>query len=115
MADFTMYAGDTKVLAVTVLDNVGDPVDITGTDIRWWMAKNAKKIGADVLLKKETGGDGIVITDGPGGVFEVTLDSADTENLKGPYYHEAEVDDAGVISTVLTGKATINLALIKPE
>lgn len=112
MADFTMYAGDTKVLSVTVLDEAGAAVNITGTTIRWWLAKNAKKTGLDVLIKKDTV-DGITITDGPAGKFEVTLASSDTEGLKGSYYHEAEVDDSGTISTVLTGKATINIALIK--
>lgn len=115
MADFTMYVGDTKVLKVTVLDEDGNAVNITGVDIRWWMAKNVKKLDADVLIKKSTT-DGISITDGPNGKFEVTIEPEDTETLKaGSYYHEAEVDDAGVISTVMTGKATLTPTLVKPE
>lgn len=112
MPDFTMYQGDSHILEVTVIDVDGDAVDITGTDIRWQLAKNVR--AADPLIAKAVG-DGITIVNGPTGRFDVAIDPEDTLVLKGGYYHEAEVDDGGVISTVLTGKATIKPALIKPE
>lgn len=113
MADFSMYQGDTKILEVTVKDEAGVVVDITSATIRWQLARNAKT--TTLLIEKETG-DGITIIDGPAGRFDVAIDPDDTVGLKAAsYYHEAEVNDAGVISTVLTGKATIKQALIKPE
>jgi len=113
MADFTMYQGDTKTLEVTVEDEAGDVVNITGTTIRWQLAKTAR--AAVPIIAKETG-DGIAIVDGAAGRFDVALDPEDTVDLSArSYYHEAEIDDAGVISTVLTGKATIRQALIKPD
>lgn len=111
MADFTMFAGDTKILEVTINDADGDAVNITGTEIRWQLAKNVK--AAEPLIAKAIGA-GITIIDGPTGRFDVAVDPDDTLELKGSYYHEAEVDDGGVISTVMTGKATIKPALIKP-
>lgn len=114
MADFTMYQGDTKILEVTVKDEAGAVVNIADTTIRWQLAKTARS--AEALIAKETGGDGITIVDAAAGRFDVAIDPEDTVDLSArAYYHEAEVDDAGVISTVLTGKATIRQALIKPE
>lgn len=111
MGDFTMFAGDTKILQVTVRDAASSVVDITGMLIRWQLAKTVK--ATEPLVAKAVGG-GIVITDPTNGRFEVTIDPDDTLELSGHFYHEVEVNDAGTISTVLTGKATIKLALIKP-
>jgi hypothetical protein len=112
MADFIMFAGDTKILEVTVKDTAGAAVDITGTVIRWQLAKSVRAL---VPLIEKSVGDGLEIVDGPTGRFDVTVDPDNTLELKGNYYHEAEVDDGGIISTVMTGKATITPALIKPE
>lgn len=113
MADITMFAGDTKTLQVTVKDENGDAVDLTGASIRWQASRSVNKRPAD--LEKSVG-DGITITDATAGRFDVTLDSADTEDLRGDFYHEAEVIDAsGNVSTVFTGTLTIEPTLIKPE
>jgi len=113
MADFIMWAGDDKTLQVTVQDSSGDPVDITGaTAIRWQLSKSATKRPA--LIEKALL-DGVTVISAPGGRFDVTLEPEDTEDLKGDYYHEAElIDSGGRVATVLTGTATINPALIKP-
>ncbi|MGQ3299645.1 hypothetical protein [Reyranella sp.] len=112
MPDFTMYQGDTKVLQVTVKTPAGVVVPITGTTIRWQLAESAED--AEPIIAKAVGA-GITIVDGPAGRFDVAINPADTLALEGSYYHEAEVDDGGVISTVLTGAVTIKPALIKPE
>jgi hypothetical protein len=114
MADFTMYVGDSFVLSVSVVDEAGEPVDITGTTVRWQMAHKVKDI-LPLVSKTTEGAGGILISDGPGGVFEVTIDPEDTEGFKAKsYYHEAEVDDAGVVSTVMTGTGTLLPTLIRP-
>lgn len=114
MSDFTMTAGDSKVLEVTVTDAAGAAVDLTGVQgIRWHMARSVNDRPATV---EKSLGSGIAVTDAVNGVFTVTLDSADTEDERGDFYHEAEViDENGNVSTVLTGAVTINPALIKPE
>lgn len=109
--NFTMFAGDTKLLQVLVSNVAGAPVDITGTLIRWQLAKTVKSDPA--LVHKFVGG-GVTIVDGTAGRFDVLLDPADTLPLIGNYYYEAEIDDGGVISTVLTGNVQINQALIDP-
>ena len=104
MADFTMFSGDTKVLRVTATEADGSPLNLIGIDITWVLAK---KVTAPAILTK-TIGAGITVTDAPNGIFEVNLTPADTADLKGSYYFEAQIDDNGAISTILTGTATIN-------
>lgn len=112
MADFTMFKGDSKVLEVTVKDQDDEVVDISGTVIRWQLSKKAKDTTA-LISKTTVGGGGVTITDGPNGRFDVLIDPDDTEELKaGAYYHEAEVNDGGLISTVMTGTATLVETLI---
>jgi hypothetical protein len=106
-----MYAGDTKLLQVLVSNAAGAPVDITGTKVRWELAKT---VTTEPSLIYKAIGDGITIVNGFGGRFDVLLDPIDTLALKGNYYYEAEIDDGGVISTVLTGTVQINPALIDP-
>lgn len=103
--NFEIHAGDSRDIVVTVTDSQGGAVDLTGAAIAWQLARSADAASPAVFKSL---GTGISITDGPNGVFTVTLDSADTEGLTGLYYHEAEVTDtAGNRSTVLSGVATI--------
>lgn len=108
-SDFEMYAGDDRTLIVTVLDRDGDAVVITSATIKWQASRSKGKTAS---ISKTTS-SGITISDGPNGVFEITIDAADTENLKGLYYHEAEVTFAdGSISTVMAGTMRIVPVLI---
>jgi hypothetical protein len=109
ITNFTMTAGDTKVLVVTVKDAEGTPVSITGSTIQW---RCAPSFGKAASISKTTS-DNIQITDGPSGIFAVTLSPSDTDNLLGNFYHEAEIafSDA-TISTVLFGTMKVNPALI---
>lgn len=108
--DFTMFEGDSKVLNVTVRDTLGALVDLTGVTIIFALAKNAK---SEPLFTKAVG-SGITIPDPEGGVFEVVLDPENTRGLKGKLYYEAEVNDAGTLSTVLTGWVAFLESLIDP-
>ena len=113
MTDFTMFQGDTKTLEFTVKDGDGAVVDLTGaTSIRWNLAR---RVSSAAIITKDLD-SGITVIDAANGRFDVSLTSADTENLSGRYYHEAEVIDAsGDVATVETGATTINPALIKPS
>lgn len=109
--NFQMTAGDNKVLVVTVKDANGTRVNITGTSIKW---QAARSFGKASVISKATGGNGVNITNGPNGVFTVTLLAADTESLAGIYHHEAQITALdGLISTVLFGTMKINKALIE--
>lgn len=110
--NFSLVAGDDKTLNVDVTDDAGDPVAITSATINWKVAKNVK---GPVVITKATGGSGIAITSGSGGLFTITLTDGDTEDLPpGDYYHECQITfSGGAIATVLRGTMTIEPALIR--
>lgn len=113
--DFTIYQGDSKVLSVTVADEDGVAVPVDGMTIRW-QASPVITGGFETTatLSKDNGALGGITTVTEEGVFEVELEPADTEELSGLYYHEAELTDgAGNVSTVLTGRMTIRTVLIR--
>ncbi len=108
--NFEMVSGDTKDIVVTVLDELDQVVPIDGADVVFILSEN--EFSAALVTK--TTGAGIVITNGPGGVFTVTLDSADTEDLIGEHYFEAEVTDvSNRVSTVAVGTIDIRKNVIE--
>lgn len=111
--NFILYVGDDKLLRCTIYDGpVEDGVvkNIAGASIVWGMYIAA---GSGVTLSYSTS-DNIAITDGPGGVFEVSIPHEDTDDLAtGWYMHEAEVTDGdGNISTVFTGTIQVKRSRI---
>lgn len=110
--DFEMMAGDDKRLEVTVLDEDDVAVDLTGaTAIRW---KLARSVRSTALVSYSLGGN-IAVIDAAAGRFNVTIDGADTESLKGLHYHEADIVDAsGKTGTVIYGTVTIRPSLVDP-
>lgn len=95
--NFTMYAGDSKRLRIAVMTPEGDPVDLTGSTMKW-----AVKEGASTILLKN--GAGVTITDAANGVFTVDLAPIDTRTFSGTYNHIGEMtNSSGQISTILTG------------
>ena len=110
--------GDSLTLSIPVFQSDGTtPEDITGTAIRWEAQRliGGVPVVVDPPLVAKAVGSGITITDGPGGVFEVAIVPADSEDLAGAYHHEAEVTFVGgVVSTVLTGRWVVQRAGVKP-
>ncbi|MGO4181210.1 hypothetical protein AB4Z17_08520 [Paenibacillus sp. TAF43_2] len=97
--NFTMFAGDTMDIDVPVADT-----DLTGGTIKWVMKRAVK---GDFTIFRETP-IGIKITDAAAGIFNIRLERADTLDLIGSFYHEAELTDLiGNVSTVMTGTITI--------
>ena len=107
--DFQLYQGDSKTLSVTVKDATGAVVVITGASIKWQASKSKGKT-SDI---SKTTSSGISITNGAGGVFQVTIAASDTESLVGEFYHEAEVIFSdSTVSTVLVGRMRVIPVLI---
>lgn len=109
--DFTMFAGDSKVLVATAVDNAGEAVDITGAAITWAVARTVDDTA--VLTKTSSPSAGIALSDPTAGEFEITLHEVDTDDLDGLYYHEAEMVLATDTSTVLTGNMIVERTLIR--
>lgn len=105
-SDFTMYAGDTKNIEITVTDESNVAVNLTDAEIFWQMAR---VIGAvPSVLSKEIGA-GLTVVDAVTGRFDILLDPSDTEGLSGVYHHEVRmIDGDGKVSTILQGTVTLS-------
>ena len=83
---FTVFEGDDQSFNVTVVDDDGAVVDISSaTAIDWKMSVD--EFTSPVIVK--TLGAGITITNGPAGIFQVTLSGTDTDGLDVGYYYQA--------------------------
>lgn len=109
--DHEMVQGDTVALDFSIVDAAGDAVDLTGATVRWQMSRSVQ---ATAILSKSVG-SGITVTNAAGGLFTVDLAPADTVDLAGTFYYEAEIIDASDnVSTVRTGQIKILPGLIGP-
>lgn len=91
-----LFTGKDKVLSFSVVDSAGDAVNITGWALERKPVTGAKSSG---WLVSKTTSSGISITDGAGGVCQVTIADTDTDNLTGSdqpnYQHELTRTDSG--------------------
>ncbi len=118
--NFKFHAGDVRKLRFTVYKedplnpgkpDLNNPVDLTGATIKWALANF--KTDAAPLFTKSTGSGITIVAPATNGVFDVALDKADTVNLNGKLFHEAEVVEAsGDDSTVATGTVTVEATVI---
>jgi hypothetical protein len=102
--------GDTARLVVTVTDDAGDAVNLTGATAAFALARTR---GGDPLVTKSTDGGGITLTDPANGELTITIDGADTADLGSPrgrrHYYEVTIrDGSGQTVTVTTGTWTIH-------
>jgi len=73
-----------KFLAQFYLDyDAGIVAPITGATIKCLFKYDPRDLdGASGVVTKQTGGSGVVITDGPNGICEVTVAAADFNNVQ---------------------------------
>jgi hypothetical protein len=101
MTDFSLVAGDSKVIEITVTEADGSPTDITAANLLWTAA--AQPFGTPLISKAGT------ITDGPGGVFDVSLVPSDTASMNGNFYHSAKITFADLsVSTIFLGLMAVS-------
>lgn len=101
--NFTMYAGKTKRINITVKDKDGSLKNLDDATIAWVLQDQEGLFAQKVITKNDE--DIVRLSEG---VFRVTLWPNDTKGLDGTYYHEAVVVDAlGDKATVTTGWITI--------
>lgn len=108
--DFDLFAGEDKQINFTITDDAGDPVDLTGTNAVWVLAR--LRSVQENLIEKTVDGGGITISSN---VYQVHLDEGDTDQLSGKYRHELRmIDSAGQIETVLAiGQGQVYNSLTK--
>jgi len=85
--------GDDVRIFVECVDGDGLPVDVSGAQsIRWAVARSV----SDPAIITKSIGSGIVINSPTSFYFDIS--DAESEQLSGHYYHEAEViNDAGLV------------------
>jgi hypothetical protein len=111
--NYRMFAGDTKTLEMSVIDDDGLIVDISDAKIRWMMARSVNSKTTILSKGNEDSPPEIEIVLANHGRFNVYLGQDDTETLRGDYYHEAEVVlPDGTIGTPISGTITIDHTLI---
>lgn len=104
--DHDWYVGSKLVIGFTVVTS--EP-DISGWSIEWVFRKNARE--DDILLRKETGGDGVQILSGTDKTVAVTIDAEDTADLEGVTgEHALRRIDVGDETLLAEGTAVLQMA-----
>lgn len=114
--DFIFHAGDKRILVIEVYNedpndpgepDLASPVDLTNAELRWALAERLTD-DLPLVLKTKAGGGGITVGGANSNEMLIQLDKADTVDLSGRYWHEAEIVEAGADdTTVATGRVTI--------
>lgn len=101
--DFNMYAGDSKDIVVTIVDEENNPLDLTEASIKWVMKNKNTSV-----IKDSTNGASV-----DGSTLHIKLEPEDTINLSGVFAQQGRIVDAlGNVSTVFVGKITILKSLV---
>ena len=109
---FEMWAGESKSVTCTVTDaDTGAPVNLTGASSINWVMQT--ELGGTTKLTKSTDNVAACTISYSGCTFTLVLTHADTDALKGTYYHEAEiVDSTGSTFKPMRGYVAINRGAI---
>lgn len=99
MSDFSIIAGDSKTLEITVQED-GAAVDLSGSAIIWEAAR--QPFGVTVITKAGS------ITAAAEGKFEIALEPADTAALNGNFYHSAKITKSADVSTIFLGLMAVS-------
>ncbi len=107
ITNFSMYIGDDKTIVDTIVDSNGDPVNITGWSLAFYI--HAYGDPGTVFVTKTTS-SGISIPTGTNGIANIQLNRADTLNMK-PDCYGFHVDraDSGNNDVVSAGLASLSL------
>lgn len=113
---FEMWRGDTEVFdaAITV---AGAAVDITGCSLKFTAKRSLSDTDADAVFQLVTPVE-IAITNGPGGLCQINVASADTSGLLVPtlcYCDLQLVDTLGNVSTTATGTLLIKVDVTRTD
>lgn len=107
MTAIEVYRGDSPTFEITVTDQNGDPVDLTGAEIVFSVKKKLTDT-AYVFQRKNTaaggGDDEILIIDAVNGKFRLLLTNAVTQDLElRDYVHDFQITLGTDVHTILPG------------
>lgn len=118
MSDFTLIAGNSRTIAVTVIDgDTNHPADLRTADVRFKMGPNLQTAEPSFSIIKDNtchGGVTVDMTNPPTGKLFVSIVPTDTLNLTGSFVYEVEVHlHTGELYTVKQGKCKVAASLIR--
>jgi len=101
-----MYKGDNEDIEITLVDENGDPIDLTGSSITFTVKENVADEEPVIQRKNEAaGGDDsqIEMTDPANGIFEIHIIPENTSSLtaKGYAYDIQVILSSGKVKTVI--------------
>jgi hypothetical protein len=105
----TFWQGDARSFVVTVEDGS------TAYSAKWALSQYPRSAAILEKTSTSTGSDVVVAATSSGAVtVTVEIHSSETLNLRGVYYHEAEMTDgSGRPDTIMTGWLRVRAAVIK--
>lgn len=110
--DDEFYANNLRTFRFTLTneDDGGDPLDLTGLELKWAMSRVSEDgvYSTKAVVEKCTEDSTITIIDAPNGIIELSLTPTDTENLSGIFYHQLEVFD-GASSAIVVAEGTFTI------
>ena len=102
--NLSKIAGDSESITVTVVDETGAAVDLTGATIEYAIKTDVRALTNLLLLTSATTSITILAD-----TATITLSPANTVSLAGNYYHECEITLVdGRVYTAFLGTITIN-------
>lgn len=91
----SLFAGETKLLNITLSDSNGSPVDINGATFEWKL-----NVRNNPIIKQSPSED-ITILDANSGKLQIKLQPSDTSSLSGNYSQDLQLTDSnGNISVI---------------
>ena len=110
----SIVQGEDVSITVSVIDADGAAVDITNFTLK--ASVRIEREGKVEIITKETGGSGIAITDAAGGVYVITISSADTKKLRVPavYFWDTWRADAGQLAQLAYGELEVLGSAVQP-
>lgn len=101
------YRNDTLILSFTLLDNSGQPIDLSNAEVK--MQVRTKPDGE--VLWNLTEGDGITV----GGVGNNVVNISRICDISGcgAFYYDLQVTDAGIVSTYVKGAFIVQKDITK--
>ena len=98
---FSMHAGDSLPLRLSVKNPDGTPTDLTGTTVIWTAQESHQRQSVEV-----TTAAGLTVTNQTGGIVEVKVPKA-TITYVGTWSHQLEIVDLSGSTTVPFGDFTV--------
>jgi len=108
--NITIQQGATFSLPLTWVDPDGDPIDLTGYDLRMQVRRNVADLEPGDPLVDLTIGEGITVTSAVGGAFTLRIAPTTTAILPiGPWVYDVEAESSGGdVTRLLEGRATVS-------